>query len=991
MDGPVGQAPRDTPGSPALVGRRDVLRVLREALDEAAGGTFQFLGLVGEPGVGKTRLLGELARAAEERRSATLWGRAAEFEQQTPFGVVVDALDDQLEGTDERPSERPSERLSVRLSERLSERLGVEAVRLLAGVFPSLSSVAAEDRDSAEDLTGLARYRLYRAIRSLIDELATPRGLVLILDDVHWADDSSIELLDHLARHPPRGRVLLAVAYRPAQVSPRLAALVESGDGRHVPVTPFTEEEVAEFLGPQVNRARRRVLYEASGGNPFYLEALARSAEPVVGGAEEGELPRAVRAALQLELSGLSATALLVAQAAAVAADEVEPGVIAVAAQLPDTGVLAALDELMARDVVRPAATAAGRFRFRHPLVRHAVYDSTAPGWRLAAHARLADHLAQVGAPAIARAHHVERAARFGDQAAITTLVDAAREVSARAPGTAAHWLKAALRLLPVDVEHPGLRLELLLELARLQLVSGRLTDGRETAREALRLLPTDDHVRRIQAVRFCGLMERLLGRPTEARAIVLAELRQMPDPQAPVAVPLRLRLVAESLMRTDFRAAQAVLDYVPEQEPGRAQSLELAIAALRPMPAFSAGRVSDAVRYIEAADLLVDSAPDEDVGDWMDAIAWLCWTELMMGRHHRALRKFERALAVARSTGQSYMVSYLLAGQARGYAVLGRLAEAALVAEEAAGVARLLNTRESLVIALAQQSLVASLLGEVAAALDFGEEAVRTSGSSVEWWGSLARYARAMALIGAGRLDEGTELVLEACNGFDSPMLDAGTLLSCCETMAEVEALRGRRDEAAVWAGRAAKFAHPQLEIALGMARLARSHALLGSDPSRAAAHAREAAEVFGPAGMSIDAARAMLSAGVAYAKAGDRGRARAELRSAADIFGECGARALHGLAVREQRRLGVRVAVATSRGTGPHGLSRRELEVAALVADGSTNQQIAEKLFVSVRTVETHLSRIFTKLGVTSRVGVVSALARAEAEAEAEGRAEA
>ncbi|MCW2899470.1 MAG: transcriptional regulator, LuxR family [Streptosporangiaceae bacterium] len=957
MNRRVGGTDEHPPNAP-LVGRRDALDGFSRALDAAANGSFQFLGLVGEPGAGKTRLLSELASAADARGLVTSCGRAAEFEQQIPFGAVVDALDDRVEG----------------LGELLPGRLGVEATRLLAAVFPALSTMPPVD--AGEDLPGLARYRLYRAVRQLLDEIATPRGLVLILDDVHWADDSSIELLDHLVRHPPRCQVVIAVAYRPAQASPRLAALVEAADGRHIPVGPLAEDEVAEFLGPRVGRARRRALYEVSGGNPFYLEALARSEAPIARGSEEGELPRAVRAALDLEMSGLSATARLVAQAAAVAADEFEPLVAAVAAEVPEDAALRALDEMVARDVVRPAG--AGRFRFRHPLVRHAVYGSAAAGWRLAAHARISAHLARVGAPALTRAHHVERSGRFGDEQAIATLVEAARAVAAHAPGTGAHWLKAALRLMPVAAGDPGPRLELLLELARLQTVSGRLTDGRETAREALRLLPADDHAGRAQAVRFGAVIERLLGRPNEARALVLAELRQMPDPQAPVTVPLRLRLVAESLMRVDFRAAQAVLDYMPESAPGRTQSLELAIAALRPMPAYAAGRISDAVRYIEAADRLVGTAADNDVADWMDAIAWLCWCELMMGRHQSALRRFERALSVSQSTGQSYMVAYLLAGQSRAYAMMGRLDEAAQVAEDAVEVARLLHSGEPLVIALAMRCLVASLAGDDQEAVRLGEQAVRTTRGGGEWWGSLALYTRGVALINAGRLDEGANFVSQACNAFDSPVLDPSTLLSCCETMAYLEATRGRPEEAALWADRADATAHPELETSLAVARLARAYALFTSDPVSAARYASEAAEVFGPAELRIDTGRARLCAGLAYAEAGRPAEARRELRTAASLFAESGARTLHGLVVREQRRLGVRVATPTTRGTGPHGLSRREHEVAILVAEGNTNQQIAEKLFVSVRTVETHLSRMFAKLGVTSRVGVVSALAR-------------
>ncbi len=228
---------------------------------------------------------------------------------------------------------------------------------------------------------------------------------------------------------------------------------------RHGPSREFTATaETEELLGQAVSRTRCQVLHEASGGNPFYLEALARmglSAQLSAGSSDDSELPPAVRTALRLELEGLSPTSQRVAQAAAVAADEFEPALAAIAAEVSEGAALAALNEMAARDIVRPAS--AGRLRFRHPLVRRAAYDCAAPGWRLGAHARIAAHLAGVGAPAAARAHHVERSAQFGDRAGIATLVEAARDVAAQAPAAAAHWLEAALAIMPAGAGGPAI------------------------------------------------------------------------------------------------------------------------------------------------------------------------------------------------------------------------------------------------------------------------------------------------------------------------------------------------------------------------------------------------------------------------------------------------------------------------------------------------------------------------------------------------------
>ncbi|WP_248963393.1 ATP-binding protein [Sphaerisporangium perillae] len=951
-------------GEAPLVGRQDALESFTQTVDATFARGFQFLAVVGEPGAGKTRLLAELAALAAGRGFTTLWGRAAEFEQIMPFSVLVDALDDHLEAR----------------RDDLSDRLGTGQAHRLAAVFPALAAKMPDEPGGADadDQSGMVRYRLYRALRQLIDELAAPAGLALILDDVHWADDSSAEFLDHLVRHPPRGRVLVAVGYRPAQVTPRLAALVTAAGarGRQVTVGPLDRAEVAEFLGSHVSRTRGRALYEASGGNPFYLEALAR-----MGRLEVSELPPTVRAALQVELGDLSPGSLLVAQAAAVTADEFEPALAAVTAQVSEAAALEALDELVARDIVRPAAT--GRFRFRHPLVRQAAYESSAAGWQLAAHARLAGHLATLGAPATVQAHHFERSGSFGDQRAISTLIEAARTVAPQAPVTAAHWLRKALDLMP---DEPGTledRLELLLELSRAQGVSGRLTEGRDTAREVLRLLPADDHARRAKAARICALMERQLDRPHEARALLLDELRRMPHPRAAAAIPLRMRLVAESMMRVDFRAAQAVLDLMPDSGDDWEPDLAMAVAALRPMPAYAAGRMGDALRSADAADRLVTSALDEHLAEWLDAVAWLCWAETNMGRYSVALRHFERAAAVARSTGQTYILTNLLAGKAKTLVLLGRLPEALATVEESVEGARLLESGQQLVFALTQLCLAGAWSGDHESGLRAGEEAVQVGVGAGEAWGDMARHARGVALVLAGRPEEGSQVIVDACAGFANPRLDRGTLLASAELLAQVEVARGRQDEAIGWAERAAGLAHPQLPVFSGLIPLARAHALRRSDPATAAALAIEAATLLTAGERRLDAGRALLVAGLAHGDAGERRMAREHMRAAVEIFRECGARALAGQAVREQRRLGVRVATSAktggpAQGAAPYGLSPRELEIATLVAGGLTNQQIAEQLFLSVRTVETHLSHVFAKLGVGSRVGVATKLNR-------------
>ncbi|RKS68378.1 regulatory LuxR family protein [Actinomadura pelletieri DSM 43383] len=957
----MGDSGRETayPRRP-LVGCGHALRTMGKVLDDSANGAFHFLSLVGEPGAGKTRLLGELAASAHDRGLPVFSGSASEFEQELPFGAFVDALDDAVaEGL---PGLVPD--------------LGPTALRQLAMVFPALSASHTgdhDDRDAGHDRpAGLVRYRLYGAVRDLIERLAVPNGLVLVLDDLHWADDSSVELVNHLVRHPPRAGVLIAVSCRPAQVGPALTALLRTAaeHGPSLTVAPLTLDEAAEFLGPDVSRARREALYEASGGNPFYLDALARMAST----GDHDAPPHDVKTTIRAELNGLSESLTLVAQAAAIAADEFDPALVAAAAgtTVPDT--LTALDRLAARDVVRPAAGGV-RFRFRHPLIRHVIYDSTPPARRPAAHARVAAHLAGLGVPAAQLAHHVERSASHGDRAAVETLITAARSVSLQAPHTAAVWFASALRLMPHEAPE---RLTLMIELAELQCVSGRLEEGRETATEVLRLLPAGDHARRSVAVRLSAITQRLLGRFDQSHALLLNELAAIPDQRSEAATRLRVRLISDMFLKLDRRAALDELALVPEPENGWHPSLGLSLHALRSMADYVRGAVDEALAGVRAADEILAAAPDDDIVDCLDALTWLGWTECLMGLHAGAVRHFDRLMDVAQATGRQYVIPVALAGKARSYLRLGRLVDAARTVAAAAESARLLASPQQRVFVYTEQCLVDLWSGDVTAALAGGRAAVQTSGEIREWWGRQAQYAYGLALVHADRPDEGRELLAAVCRSPGPVVLDPDTILRSAVPLAALDAANGRPEEAARWADRAAACAHPRLPGTVGLSALARAYALGHTDPGAAAAKAREAAEALAAAELRLDTGQALLTAGVAAARAGDREPARESLEAAVETFGECGAHLLSRRAVRELRRLGVPASPGPS--ATPYGLSRRELEVANLVAKGRTSSQIAESLIISVRAVESHLCQVFAKLGVTSRAGVAAAVHRAE-----------
>ena len=383
-----------------LVGRAEEMGSLDRLLAELDQGSAAAILLVGEPGIGKTRVLAELAARADSRGHLVLSGSASELERDLPFSVFVDALDEYVRGIEPN-------RLAA-----LDDDVRAE----LAHVFPSLTALATEREVALQH----ERYRSHRAVRALLEQLAWAQPLVLVLDDLHWADSASVELVGALLRRPPAAAVLVALAVRPRQVPERLSAALERAYRTErlirIELGALSPDEALQLLGDAVDGTDANVLYEESGGNPFYLEQLARSpdrAGEATAVHDETSLaaigvPSTVVAALTGELALLSHSARLVLEGAAVAGDPFEPELVAAATRMPETSVMEAVDELLRLDLLRTTAVPR-RFRFRHPLVRRAVYQATAGGWRLVAHERCAEALAARGARASARAHHVER------------------------------------------------------------------------------------------------------------------------------------------------------------------------------------------------------------------------------------------------------------------------------------------------------------------------------------------------------------------------------------------------------------------------------------------------------------------------------------------------------------------------------------------------------------------------------------------------------
>ncbi len=733
-------------------------------------------------------------------------------------------------------------------------------------------------------------------------------------------------------------------------------------------------------------------LYEESGGNPFFLEQLARAPHPTGAPSAQApalslagiEVPPAVAAALTEELGLLSKPGRTFLDGAAVAGDPFEPELAAAAAGADEQTATQALDELLARDLVRPTDVPR-RFRFRHPLVRRTVYETAPGGWRLDAHERCAATLQERGASPVARAHHVEHAARHGDAAALAVLRDAGLASRLRAPASAARWFGAALRLLPdsAPIEERG---ALLMSRAEALAATGQLELAHEDMLETLDLVPAEAVALRVRMIVGCAGVEHLLGRHEQAHARLAEALSHLPDPVGPEAVALMVQLAIDGLFRAEYESMrQSAESALEAAEPLGDDPLTATALGVLALACSFTGAIEDGERHRARGAALVDAMRDDVLAAHIDAAAHVAAAEIYLDRYGDAAVHAERALAVGRSIG--IMFPTLIPTLGTAHFMRGRFAEAAEVLDGGVEAARLGDIVQGKAWSLFNRALAALFSGEVELALSMSEEAMeytkQIDQSFVTGW---AGVALAAALRANGDPARSAEVLLFSAGGEELPVIPGGWRAYAGEILTRCYLELGRPDDAArVAASAEATAAAVGLPMAAAWAnRAAAFVALDAGDPAAAAERALAAAASAEEAGAVVEAALSRTLAGSALAEAGQTDQAVSVLERAAGELDNCGAHRYRDAAERELRKLGRHIHRRTRRGsadaTGFESLSERELEVARLVVDRKTNKQIAGELFVSLKTVEAHMRNLFRKLGVSSRVEVARAVERAE-----------
>ncbi|MDO9408865.1 AAA family ATPase [Patulibacter sp.] len=951
----IGTAPKDVvdPDGWPLLERDGDARVLHGAVAAARAGTGAAVLVRGSAGLGKTRLLDLAAVLGRDAGMTVLRAGGSVLERDFPFGVVFRLLEARLRRAPE--AERA----------RAFEGSASMAAPMLLGGQPVEQALAAGSDAS-----------LVHALGWVVMNLSAERPLVLVVDDLHWADALSIRLLVQLAAQIADLELLVVAATRPREPASHSDLLDQLAAQANVqllqprPLSVAASELLVRGAAPR-SEAFAQACFEQTGGNPLLLRQLLRAleAEGVEGtdadvARVEEVGPEAVGYGVAATLARLGPGCDALATAVAVLADDTDLGPAATLADLDGPAAARAAAALQDAGLFDDAA----QLRFRHPLLRRAVYDRPAPAARGALHRRAAGIL-RGRAPAQDVASHLLLAPGAGEPWAVEVLRDAARQASALAGHAAAgRLLRRALLEPPEPTDRPAVLEEAALAAARagdedavpaLQAAIEAAADGRTRARL---------HLAQARAL----YQQHAMGDSAEAADRGLAALQGL-DGQESLAFELQAAWNASVIwtpgggLTIAERSPEAIRGDAPARTHGERELLAWHAAA-------ELVRGEDrelALRYARRA--WADGAYlRESTGD-AAAMGPMTSAMLRAGALQETLGIVDVLVDDARRRASPF--GYAAWRTTRGTCLLhlGRLAEAESDLEEALQ-ARALGWQATAPIAI--DGLVSVLLeqdrqGDAAAVLASAAPLEdRLAGAPMRSSILAARGRHALAsgdpraalehLLASGRLARD---VFGTTNPAIQPWRSEAALaareLGDHEQAAELAA--GELDDARRWgAPRALAVALRTQAVVVG-----------GAEGIDLAAHAARTAE---DGGVVLEQVRALGTLGALLRAGRRRSEAQEVLRRALDLAAERDAVAL----VRSLRQALVATGARPRqvRAKGPGALTAGERRVALLAADGLTNRQIADALFVTPKAVDFHLGNSYRKLGINSRRSLRDAL---------------
>jgi DNA-binding CsgD family transcriptional regulator len=931
----------------ALLEREHEVERVRAVLRGAQRRAGELLVIEGAAGMGKSRLL-EVARAeSSDLGLRVLSARATELEQGFPFGVVRQLFERELlqAGEDER------------------ELWLAGAAALAADVLMRAPPAAPPARGPPGSDAGYAhQHGLYW----LACNLSADSPLALLVDDLQWCDAPSARALAFIARRLEGQPLALIVATRPLDpaLTPELAALTADPAAKLLRPPPLTEEAVRALVAARLSDDPDdrfvRACLEVTGGNPFLLgelldEAATRELEPTAASAGEmsAMVPRGVANAVLVRLARLAPPAGSLARALSALGDGAQVGDVAQLAELGDDELETAMAALVSAGVVESGGTV----RFTHPILRAAIHGDLSPVERERLHCAAAKILRDRGAPAGHVAAQVMECEPSADLDAVGLLREAAHDAMALGDAAgAAALLSRALGEPPAELDRPAVLLELGQALAR--------AGSPDAIAPLSEVVENDDESGAIAAaaIELSGML--FFARRAAEGAAVLRRARERLRPDDPAREELEVALLGISYTSASVRR-EADPSIARLRDPGGpAQGVLQAttLAALAMDEVLFLGSASAGVELAERA--LAAGLPLEPHRGENWALLALA-TLVVADRFDAAQRSVDDILMKARERGAALTVVTM-----SGFRAAIALRRGDLVAAQADAQAAI----ELAPDLLGAEFLVLAVFAAVVAGLERDEtpdslrRLIDRSGLRYDTDftpSSQLRYASGVLRAAAGNHEAGIEEL--QILGLDNPVFggENPAMLPWRSAAALSLAQLGRHDEARPLAAdevvRAQAFGAPR---AIGIAL--RAQALVGP-PAEQADRLAAALEVLAPSPARLEHARVLLDLGATLRAGGQRTAARDPLLEALTLAARCGARTLERRARTELAAIGVRP--RTSAHTGADSLTPSERRVVELAANGDTNREIAQTLFVTEKTVETHLGRSFRKLEISSR----------------------
>jgi DNA-binding CsgD family transcriptional regulator len=962
------------PANLPFVGREAALLATEDAFRQATEGVGQIVLLSGEPGIGKTRMAEQVSAIARARGALVAWGSCHEWEGAPAYWPWTQVLRTcwQWQSPDDRPQLSPLQRA------------------LLGQILPELL-----DQEFGPDRPiplgpEARRYQLLVATSALVRGVVSQQPLVIVLDDIHWADIPSLQLLRFLAIDMRNAPVLIIATYRDAEIGPRHPAASIITDLAREPhclrlsLHGLTKQQVARFMemiaGTRQPASLVDVIFEETAGNPFFVTEVVRlladenSLDASEVGASRLQVPESVRGAIRRRVDRLSPDCRHILTVASVAGRDLDVRVLAHVTGISALELLDVLDEAARAQLIVPADGSV-MFRFSHALVQQTLYQEIVASERVRLHLAIGAALEARGdrePPFEELAYHYVQAGPFGDPAKTLQYAEHAGHLAMSqfawemAATQYLHALDALELTNPADAVQRG---DLLLALGDAENRSGPGSGDAPAARvrflEAFDLASTrgDYQAMAQAAIGFAGLNIVTAFGEEEQRELLERALAALPPEASPLRVRVLSRLAVdlwnrstENLMRVRVLADEAVEAATQLHDAG------LHAFALWARH-YSAWRPDNLRERMEISTRLVAFA--EQTGDPI-VTAWAYFSRTLDSIEAADLNDAEQSVAVVRHFDERVHISYVALREAAYHGMLslvtGDYADAETHIERARDLWQSSTAR--------QHQLQTFVLLRDTGRLDQLTEEISLPSSSNLWrvateahrmWSLLDReqLPEARRAYDALVADDFAHVPFDAYwYGVMIPLAEAAITFQDEPRMQRIYDLLSPYDDRLASVG-ILGVVHGPVSYTLG--RLALELEEVDTAEQRLA----DALALSDERGLRPYVARGLVALAEVALRRGsarDLKKAHAYARRAADVADTIG---MSGLVPRNED---LRVVFKAQRAS-KFGLTSRELDVLRLVAEGLTDQEVAERLFLSPRTVGTHLTSIYTRLNVSSR----------------------